>query len=348
MITRGLVNWERSFYNAGLLSTNILRRFSLMVEYREFRNTDPPAMVEIWQNCADQPGLFQPMSTHLLEDLIFSRLYFEREGIRIAWDGNRPLGFAHAGFGPSEDRNDVSTELGTTYQIRVRSDCDNPEQVADALLTQCEEYLVSRGAKVLYGGGIQPLNAFYWGIYGGSELPGILKKDWIAQTVFQSRGYKEIDRTVAFSGEIHSVAPPMTRGLMQHRRKMTVHKIEDPPTSDWWDASTKGVFQLSRFELQPRGGGECLGFALVRDMRFSENLFSGESSAGLIELEIEEGYRRQGLVTYLLSEVFHDLGRHRVNRLEIQTMQHNSAAVSLYEKLGFQKVDQGTIYRKDS
>lgn len=317
-----------------------------MVEYREFRNTDPPALVEIWQNSAGQPGLFQPISTHLFEDLIFSRLYFEREGIRIAWDGNRPLGFAHAGFGPTEDRSDLSTELGATYQIRVRSDCEHPEQVANELLIQCEEYLVSRGAKVLYGGGIQPLNAFYWGLYGGSELPGILKKDSIARAAFESHGYKEIDRTVAFSGELYSVAPPMTRGLMQHRRKMTVHKVEDLATGNWWEASTKGYFQLSRFELQPRGGGECLGFALVRDMQFADDHWSGTPSAGLIELEIEEGYRRQGLVTYLLSEVFHDLGRHRVNRLEIQTMQHNSAAVSLYEKLGFEKVDQGLVYRK--
>lgn len=317
-----------------------------MVEYREFRNTDPPAMVEIWQNSAGQPGLFQPISTHLFEDVVFSRLYFEREGIRIAWDGDRPLGFAHAGFGPSEDRSGVSVDLGTTYQIRVRSDCENPDQVAASLLTQCEDYLVSRGAKVLYGGGIQPLNAFYWGLYGGSELPGILEADTIARTAFESHGYKEIDRTVAFAGELHSVAPPMTRGLMQHRRQMTVHKIEDPPTYDWWDASTKTPFQLARFELQPRGGGECLGFALVRDMRFSENLFRGEPSAGLIELEIEAGHRRQGLVTYLLSEVFHDLGRHHVSRLKVQTMQYNSAAVSLYEKLGFQQVDQGVVYRK--
>ncbi|MGD9128826.1 MAG: GNAT family N-acetyltransferase, partial [Planctomycetia bacterium] len=317
-----------------------------MVEYREFRNADPPALVEIWQNSGRQPGLFQPVTTSLFEELIFSRLYFEREGIRIAWDGNRPLGFAHAGFGPTEDQSYFSTELGTTYQIRVRSDCENPEQVADQLLTQCEEYLVSRGAKVLYGGGIQPLNAFYWGLYGGSELPGILQGDQIARSAFESHGYKAIDHTVGFSGELRSVAPPMTRGLMQHRRKMTVHKKEDLATNSWWEASTKGCFQLSRFELQPRGGGDPLGFALVREMRFAENHWTTTPSAGLIELEIEEGHRRQGLVTYLLSEVFHDLGRHRIHQLEVQTMEHNSAAVSLYEKLGFTKADRGIVYRK--
>lgn len=317
-----------------------------MVEYREFRNTDPPALVEIWQNCVGQPGLFHPISIHLLENLVFSRLYFEREGIRIAWDGNRPLGFAHAGFGPTEDRSGISTDLGTIYQIRVRSDCENPKQVASTLLEHCEEYLISRGAKVLYGGGIQPLNAYYWGLYGGSELPGVLYKDWVSRVIFESHGYKEIDRTVSFSGQLHSVAPPMTRGLMQHRRKMTVHKTDDPATYDWWDASTKSYFQLSRFELQPRGGGKCLGFALVRDMRFSENCFCGAPGAGLIELEIEEGHRRQGLVTYLLSEVFHDLGRRNIHLLEVQTMQHNSAAIALYEKLGFQEVDHGVVYRK--
>ena len=40
---------------------------------------------------------------------------------------------------------------------------DRPD-VAAGLLERCEEYLYQRGAKVLYGGSIRPLNPFYLGL----------------------------------------------------------------------------------------------------------------------------------------------------------------------------------------
>jgi ribosomal protein S18 acetylase RimI-like enzyme len=34
--------------------------------------------------------------------------------------------------------------------------------------------------------------------------------------------------------------------------------------------------------------------------------------------------------------------------VEAQTMQQNAPALKLYEKLGFKKVDEGAVYRKDA
>ena len=150
-----------------------------MLRYRSFRNTDPPALVEIWRSRNGQPGLLQPMSVDLFEQFVLGRLYFDREGLQLAWDDDRPVGFAHAGFGPDETENHVVTELGTTCLILTRPDCDEVE-VAAGLLARSEDYLRRRGAKVLYGGGIKPLDAFYLGLYGGSELPGILATDTLA------------------------------------------------------------------------------------------------------------------------------------------------------------------------
>ena len=49
--------------------------------------------------------------------------------------------------------------------------------------------------KCFTGGGIQPLNPFYLGLYGGSELPGVLDSDQVARNLFQSHEYQEIERT---------------------------------------------------------------------------------------------------------------------------------------------------------
>ena len=147
-----------------------------MLTYRTFRNTDPPLLADLWQSRAGQPGLVQPVSPDLLEQLVFAKLYFDYGGLLLALDDGRPVGFAHAGFGPNLEESWFSTEAGVTCVVLVRPDCAEAE-VAAGLLDRCEEYLRRRGAKVLYGGGFQPLDPFYLGLYGGSELPGVLDSD---------------------------------------------------------------------------------------------------------------------------------------------------------------------------
>ncbi|NLE39679.1 MAG: GNAT family N-acetyltransferase [Pirellulaceae bacterium] len=316
-----------------------------MLRYRSFRNTDPPRIVEVWRSAAGDTGLFRPVSVDLLEQFVMARLYFEPEGLWLAWDDDRPVGFAHAGFGPDEQQARISHEWGTTCLLLTTPDGPRQE-VAGALLELCERYLVSRGAKVLYGGGIRPLNPFYLGIFGGSELPGVPESDTIACETFAMHNYREIDRTITFHCDLHRFEPPTSREQMQIRRRMTVNVVADSPARDWWEACTMGSFDLTRYELCPRAGGPSVAHALLRNMD-PTNAFGGGRAVGLIELEVDPRHRRQGLVTYLLSEVFHQLSRQGIVKVEVQTMQNNKAARALYRRLGFQEVGQGIVFRKE-
>ena len=317
-----------------------------MLHFRSFRNTDPPRIIEIWRSLAGQPGLLQPISVDLVEQFVMSRLFFEPAGLVLAWEDDRPVGMAHAGFGPAEQDDWISTELGTTCVLLTRPDCDR-EAVAAGLLSQCEEYLASRGAKVIYGGGIRPLNPFYLGLYGGSELPGILESDTVARGAFESGGYREIDRTVIFECDLHKFHAPVSRAQMQIRRQMIVHAMADPPGRNWWENCTLGNFDLTRYSLCPRLGGPSVAQALIRNMEPTA-AFGGGRTAGLIELEVDPRYRRRGLVTFLLTEIFHQISRQGIIKVEVQTMRNNSAALALYRQLGLQEIDQGIIYRKES
>ena len=72
-----------------------------MIAFRCFRNDDPPRLADTWR-CADLgPAAVQPMTSALLEACVFSKPYFDREGLLVAVDGARVVGFAHAGFGPN-------------------------------------------------------------------------------------------------------------------------------------------------------------------------------------------------------------------------------------------------------
>ena len=82
---------------------------------------------------------------------------------------------------------------------------------------------------MLYAGGIRPLNAFYLGLYGGSELAGVLDSEPKAQHLFKSLGYREIDRSLALHRSLAGFRPSIDRQQMQIRRRCAMVAAEYRP-----------------------------------------------------------------------------------------------------------------------
>ncbi len=315
-----------------------------MLRYRTFCNTDPPILTALWRSRAGQHGLVGQVSPDLFEQLVFAKPYFDHEGLILAFDDGRPVGFAHAGFGPNDRLDRLSTEQGVICLVLVRPDSAQAE-VAAGLLERCEAYLHRRGAKVLYGGGIYPMNPFYLGLYGGSELPGVLDSDALALELFRSHGYQQIDRTLVFHRRLDDFEAKIDRRQMQIRRQMVVEVVEDPPARNWWDACTMGDFDRIRFELIPRNRGSAVGWATFRSMEPAGTTTIGRAT-GLIDFRVEESLRRRGLAVFLMSEAFRQFIRQGIMLVEAQAMQYNTAALGLYGKLGFEQIDSGRVFRK--
>jgi GNAT superfamily N-acetyltransferase len=313
-------------------------------EFRPFRNSDPPRLVEIWHDQPHQRGLMQPVSAMLLEQLVFSKPYFDPRGLIVALHENRPVGFAHAGFGANEDQSGIDTEIGTTYQLMLRAD-HRHDDVAAELLSRAENYLRDRGAKVIYAGGIRPLNGFYLGLYGGSELPGILLSDPILNSASRQRGYREIDRVIVLQLELGRFRAPVSRSQRQLRREASVREINSPPLSSWWESCTTGAFERIRFALTTAGSNEAADVWFWDIEPLSTHWAT--PAAGMFALHVATDRRRLGLATYLLSEAFERLRSRGVLLVEAQTMQQNVPAIALYQKLGFTQVDEGVVYRKE-
>ena len=316
-----------------------------MLTYRTFRNTDPPIVTELWRSRAGQPGLTQPVSPDLLEQLVFAKLYFDYGGLVLAFDDGRPVGFAHAGFGPNADASWVATETGVTCMVLVRPDCAEAE-VAAGLLQRCEEYLRRRGAKVLYGGEFQPLAPFYQGLYGGSESSGVLDSDPIGRQLYSGRGYQVADRMLLLRRDLSGFESVVDRQQMQVRRQMVVEVTLDAPTRTWWEASTLGVFDLTRFELVPRDGGSPIATATFRSMEPTGGA-TLVRAAGLLAIDVNAAYRRRGLAVFLLSEAFRQFIRQGIMLVEAQARANDEAGVATLRKLGFQPVAEGSVFRKE-
>lgn len=318
---------------------------SRSIRYRTFRNQDPPQLAEIWRARARERGLMHPMSAELFEQLVLAKPYFDKEGLIVALDGDVAVGFVHAAFGPTEDEGGLSTRFGVTAMLMVRPDYRRLG-IGRQLLTRSEAYLHRHGAQVLYGGGIYPLNAFYLGLYGGSELPGVLDTDVEAQRLYQAAGYQEIDHCLVLHRELKSFRPLISREQLAVRRVTTLRETADPASHTWWEACTVGAFERTRHELVANASQQVLAGATTWNMEPLSASW-GVRTVGLIDVAVEPEHRRRGLATYLLGEIFRRLQQAGVALVETQTMQReHGAAVAFYERLGFKQVDRGAVYRK--
>ena len=150
---------------------------------------------------------------HELDTHAWGRVNFEPAGLVVAERDGRILGFAHAGFGPelpvaSTRPFDLCLDLGTIAMLVVEPGLDDPELIR-GLLDSAEGYLRSRGAKVVYGGGLFPLNPFYWGVYGGSEGSGVLSGHGAFHRGLVDVGFVPVGSTVLLEADLG--APELAR-----------------------------------------------------------------------------------------------------------------------------------------
>ncbi len=316
-----------------------------MLRYRGFRNSDPPLVAEIWRSRAGDPALVQPVSVDLFEQLVFGKLHFDYAGLILAIDDGRPMGFAHASFGPDASGERPATDVGVVCLIVVRPDCDEAA-VAAGLLGRCEAYLRQRGARVLYGGAAGSGNPFYAGLYGGCESPGVLESDRVGHQLYPTQGYIAADRIVLFRQDLGSFRAPIDRQQMQWRRRLLVQVMMDTAARTRWEAVTAGDFESTTFELVPRGGGARVAHAVVRSMEWGSAGRPGRV-AGLVDLFVEPNARRQGLATHLIGELVRNLSGHGVAFIEAQSSESQAPLLGLYRKLGFQQIAEGIVYRKE-
>ena len=288
--------------------------------------------------------MVREISPWTLDHLVFNKPYFDRRGFLVAERDGQVIGFAHASFGPNELGSAIDFELGVTQMLLVDTTIADRNEVAKQLLAASEEYQRTLGARLMYAGGIKPMNAFYLGLYGGSELPGVLESDptlpW-----FQDQGYTEVDRVQVLQCYIHRFRPPVDRRLLQVRRRYTVEAAGESKPGSWWEACTAPPTDVLRFQVLSRDGGPAcgsVGFWHIEPLATDW----GTTAVGLIEMEIAPPFQRHGIATFLCCEAIKLIQPFGIQMIEVQTMVSNKAALGLYEKLGFQRIEQGVVLRK--
>ena len=318
-----------------------------MIQFRAFRNTDPPALANLWNRSVPEMNVVRPLRVHELDNHAFGTVYFDRAGLIVAQRDGEIVGYVHAGFGPGEPVAStvpfsLCRQLGTIAMLVVDSSTGVPE-LPGRLVLRAERYLRRRGANVLYAGAQFPLNPFYWGLYGGSEGSAALAGHAGFAETLSAMGYDPVSTTILLQCDVATSDPRDPRFVLI-RRQTRLEVEEDAQPAHWWQNQALGEFHLTRFQLLARSDATELARSTTWDMtRFGR--IDGRTRRGLLDLEVSAAHRRQGYGRYLMGEVLRWCRQRETSLLELQTPLTNQPALALYQSLGFEAIDQATIYR---
>jgi ribosomal protein S18 acetylase RimI-like enzyme len=316
-----------------------------VTDYRTFRNPDPPRVADVWNASLAGPRtvLIPPRSTGLLECFTLAKPYFDRDGLILAFDGDRPVGLAHAGFAGTADSAAIDRSRGVVCTLGV-APSHRRQGVGSELIRRAEDYLRQKGAKEILAGPCPPANPFTFGLYGGADSPGFLASEGLTRPFLEHRGYQVTRSVGVFRCSLKRLQlPPDPRFLEVHAS----YDILGAPYSraGWYQESVIGPVEAVEYRLQGKGSGQLAGRIVLWDMA-TFGYGWGETCVGMLGLTIDPSLRRRGLAKYLVAQVLLHLQHQSFDSFEACVGLDDEAGVGLFRGLGFEQADTGHCYRK--
>jgi GNAT superfamily N-acetyltransferase len=316
-----------------------------LIRYRAFQNWDPPALAEIWRSQPPLRGRMQPVTAAMIEDLVLSKPYFDRQGLIMAVDGARPVGFAHASFGANEDMSGIDHQQGSIQMVLT---APHPERatIALELVSAAEDYLRRRGARRLYAGIRFPFNGFYVGLYGSCDMSGILGSDLAARELFSAAGYRETNKRLLLHRSLIGCRSVIDFKQMQLRKKFQVTCCTDVLPDNWWENCVWSHAEWLRVKLTLRDGSDSIISATFWEILPLSRAW-GVRTVGMVRLEDTPEAREEGLTTLLLGEAFRQLAEQHMAQVEVQAPTDDESLLKIYKQLGLVEHDTAGLFCKE-
>ena len=321
----------------------IIPKTFAVIEYRQFKNSDPPHVLHLWHECQLGRGAALGLRCDEFDELVIAQTYFDPAGLILACHDGQVVGFVHAGFGANADRSWLSTEEGVICAVMVHPSMRR-RGIGTALVRHAEQYLRTRGSTRIFAGGAEPRDPFYCGIYGGSQSAGFLMSDAAAEPFFARLGYSLLEQHLVFQRSLGvGSADPVGARLVNVRRTTRLTALNQDPNSWWWQ-TRYGRLDAMHLALVPRTGGTPLARISVVGLDRYLNTWQTRG-IGLLGLYVSEANRQKGYGQALLIEVCRRVRDDMVQLAEAHAPQSDQAAIGVLESAGFKQIDAGQVYR---
>lgn len=317
-----------------------------VITFRRFKNTDPPALADVWNESHPARSAYPLRTPALLERWVFSKTYFDPDGLIVATDDdNKVQGYVLAGFGPTEDLSALDRTNGVICALAVRPTARGTG-LGKQLVQKAEEYLTSRGSTVLRAGPRWPYCPFGFGLYGGTNCPGFLASDGFADPFFRSVGYEPDATTYVFQKKLDA---PLTIadgrfGLLRKRYETQVMRAAGVPS--WWHDCVWGTLEPVEFRMVDKLANNFLAARAVVWELEGYGWRWGFPSAGILDIQVRQDLRRQGMAKLLVAQVLRFLQDQFFGICELQAPAEHPNLVALCKAATMEQVDVGTSYIK--
>jgi len=316
-----------------------------MLNYRTFRNNDPPQVRRLWQECGLGRGAALGIDSEAFETVVFAQPYFDPEGLIFAVVDGQVVGYVHAGFCASRDHSTLDRSEGVICALMVLP-AFRRQGIGRELSRRAEAYLSERGASTFFAGPAHPRDPFYFGIYGGSQPAGFLESDALAAPFFGSQGYAPVEKHFVFQRNLVQKADPVGLRLMALRRTTQLAAPEPPMPHPWWWVTRPGRLESVELSLTAKSG--CASLARVTVVGLDYYLPHWNlRGIGLMDLHVDEVQRRKGYGQALLVEVCRRVRSEMIQLVEAHASESDTVSIKLLETAGFERVDTGIVYRKE-
>jgi ribosomal protein S18 acetylase RimI-like enzyme len=316
-----------------------------VIEYRSFRNTDPPALVELWNTSLTHPRIVPVRSPTFLEYFLFAKTYFDACGLIVAREGDKLVGFVHAGFAPREDHTGLDSATGVLCSLAVLPSYRR-QGIGSQLLQRAEAYLRERGAVRAWFGSQTPHNPFLFGLHGGCTNIGVVIDDEASLRFLTRHQYAPTRRLLLFRRNLARLPMPMdTRfGAIRANYDILASYLRH---AGWWQESVLGPVEAVEYRLEDKVTHGIPARMVLWDMD-TFGLHWGQACVGLIDLQVNESARRLGLAKYLLLNVLRHLRDRSFVSFEVAVEESNRPMLALLGTLEFEPIGQGVSYFKSS
>ncbi len=317
-----------------------------MIVYRPYRNTDPPALVSVWNESATARGAFPLRSAGVFDRWVLSKPYFEPAALMIAEDAESRTvaGFSLAGFGPNEEWSALDRTKGVICAVLVKP-AWRKQGVGRELTRLAEKYLLAGGATSITFGAQRPNNPYLFGLYGGSNSPGILDSDADAKPFLANLGFQPADRVDVYQRPLDQPINLADPRLVLFRKRYDVQLLKTAVVGSWFQECVWSTLDPAEF----RAVDKLTGMPAARATAWELEGFGWKwnyPSAGIIDVQVRPDLRSQGLAKMLVTHILRALQDQFFGIGELMVSADDPSAVGLCKSVGFEHVDSGYAYRK--
>jgi ribosomal protein S18 acetylase RimI-like enzyme len=314
-----------------------------VIQYRTFRNTDPPALVELWNACFIGRGAASLRGTILLEYFTFAKPYFDPAGLILATADGHTVGFALSGFGPDASLKALDHSKGVVSLIGVLPPF-RKQGIGSELLARSEAYLRGKGTKEIFAGPVPGLNPFQFGLYGGCSATGFLESDALARAFFERHHYQRQSTILVMDRALDAPLSIADGRFPAFRPRFEIFALPLRHMS-WWQECVAGPIELHEYRMQDKTTNDIVAQMTLWHMETYSQRWN-QHAVGLVDLTVTPALRRQGLAKFFLVQILRHLHEQFFTLIEIPVRESNEEALNLFRGFGFKEVDRGHCFRR--